>query len=201
MSRARVARAMTTPPERTRAAPSDPPRTVVLDTAALLAGTGPGGAGATVGGAGPEWLCPPAVRAEVRPGGATGRAIERAESAGLRVVAPTAEALARVTAVARESGDLGALSGADVEVVALAWERAQAGTTELWSDDYAVMNVARRLGVNVRGVTRTGGGEARIWHVRCTGCGRYPDTPPEKPCPVCGSPLKRTRRAPRANER
>lgn len=177
-----------------------PRRTIVLDTAALLAGLGPAQAGSGGSDGGQEavrWVVSPAVQAEVRPGGPTGRSIERALAAGLEVVGPSEEASKRVDEAVSRHGEELRLSYADREVLALALDVAAEGSVELWSDDYAVQNLARALGVTARPVLTTGIREEAHWHTRCTGCGRYPESSAVgDTCPICGSPLKRTRKAP-----
>lgn len=169
-------------------------RTVVLDTGAVLAGLGPAQSGAS-GGSVTRFVAPERVRDEVRPGGPTGRSLERQLDAGLVLVMPTSAARERVREAARVSGDLPVLSPTDLDVLAAALDAPEGA--EVWSDDLAVQNVARRLGVAARPATGRAIRAEVVWHVRCTGCGRYPEAAtPAGECPVCGSPLKRTRRPP-----
>jgi UPF0271 protein len=76
------------------------------------------------------------------------------------------------------------LSVADIDVLALALQLDAAVVT----DDYALQNVARKMGVPVVPLRQRGTPGIR-WRYRCTGCGRYSKGPGE--CPVCGSPVKR----------
>lgn len=169
-------------------------RTVVLDTGAVLAGLGTAQGGVS-GTSATRFIAPERVRDEVRPGGPTGRSLERQLDAGLVLVRPSPAALERVREAARASGDLAVLSATDLDVLAAALEAPKG--CEVWSDDLAVQNVARRLGVTARPATGRAIRDEVVWHVRCTGCGRYPEVAtPAGECPVCGSPLKRTRRPP-----
>ena len=152
-------------------------RPLVLDTSALLAGRpfGPGEA----------TLIPSAVMDELRPGGRDRRHLDLLIAAGARVVEATPAGRARVREAAKAGGESGRLSGADVDVLAVALE---AGG-ELVTDDYTLLNLARRLGVPTRTVQTRGIREEYRFVPRCTGCGRFyeamlPD------CPVCGSALK-----------
>jgi UPF0271 protein len=151
----------------------------VLDTSALLSGRQFPGDLVTV----------PRVLDELRRKGIT--ANEEAFLERVRVFAPSPNATVRVAAAARQTGDGARLSPADSEVLALALERGATAVT----DDYSIQNVARVLGVPFESVMTRGITEVRTWHLRCTGCGRYFEKA-GKECPVCGSPVKTTRRPP-----
>jgi UPF0271 protein len=111
--------------------------------------------------------------------------LEALLASGLSVATPSRECVARVIAAAGETGDAPRLSPADIDLLALSLDL---GAT-LLSDDYAVQNVALRLGLGVRGILR-GRARPRRWKFRCPGCGRrYPSA---GSCPACGSSLKRT---------
>lgn len=178
--------------------PSEP--AVVLDTAALLAGLGPAQAGPGQ----TRWVVPPEVRAEISPGGPTGRALERAILAGLEVVGPDGPAANRVMDAVRRQGEADRLSEADLAVLALAETLRSLGhdPVSIWTDDYSVQNMAKVLGIETRSIMTRGARHERTWHIRCTGCGRYLDeTPKDGVCPICGSPLKQTSRAPKRRKR
>jgi UPF0271 protein len=117
-------------------------------------------------------------------------AMENAVRGGLvKVVAPSKEALGRVNAAARKTGDLEWLSLADLETLALALEK----KAPLETDDYGMQNVASELGVECEGQMQEGIEGARTWVKRCVGCGREYPPGPEKTCGVCGSTLARKR--------
>lgn len=152
-------------------------RPLVLDTSALMAGRplGPG----------EETLIPASVMDELRPGGRDRRHLDMLLSAGARVVESTGPSRAAVRKMAEVGGESGRLSAADVDVLAVALDVAG----ELVSDDYTVLNLARRMGIPTRTMMTKGITETYTFVPRCTGCGRflekqYPD------CPVCGSPIK-----------
>jgi len=138
----------------------------------------------------------PEVVAEIRPGGATGRRLEQMLAAGLVVVSATAGARKRVLEAAKAAGSAARLSEADVSILGLALEEAGKGT--LLSDDYTVLDVAARLKIPAKPVTKEGITGVKDWSARCKGCGRrYAAESAAKPCPVCGSEVrlvtKRTR--------
>ncbi|MEN6396400.1 MAG: nucleotide-binding protein [Methanoregula sp.] len=105
-------------------------------------------------------------------------------AAGLTVRVPADEGLTRVKEAARKSGDLSVISGTDCDILALAGEL---GAT-IFTDDFAIQNVAAVLGITVQPLQQRAAKKIR-WKFRCSGCGRYFKTDGE--CPVCGSNIKR----------
>ena len=89
--------------------------------------------------------------------------------------------------VAADAGNAARLSAADRSLVALAL-----GTrATLVTDDYTMLDVARRLEVatltvNTKGIDRT-----LDFRPRCSGCGRWFEAAQKgDACPVCGAPVK-----------
>jgi len=152
----------------------------VLDSSAILTGSQFAG----------ELLTVPQVLEEIRRRGLT---LEEEIFVEQRVRVFTAEEAARaiITAAARRTGDDARLSPTDAELLALAVER----KATLVTDDYAIQNVARVVGVPFVSVAQSGIRKVIQWYHRCSGCARYFDGP-QKECPVCGSPVRTTRRAP-----
>jgi endoribonuclease Nob1 len=152
-------------------------RPLVLDTSALLAGRplGPG----------EDTLIPSAVMDELRPGGRDRRHLDLLLAAGARLVEAAPKDRARVLDAAQVGGESGRLSVADVDVLAVALEV----SGEIVTDDYTVLNLARRMGIPARTIQTRGITETYSFVPRCTGCGRFLEKQmPE--CPVCGSPVK-----------
>ena len=116
-------------------------------------------------------------------------------SAGkVRVLVPSQESIEAVKDAARRTGELGELSKADLEILALAYELKGV----LFTDDYNLQNIAKTLGIEFRTLKR---GIKRVirWSYVCIGCGRkFEEMPPEGICPDCGSPV---RLIPRRNRR
>lgn len=104
---------------------------------------------------------------------------------GMRVETPSDEAVSAVREAARETGDASVLSDVDVRLVALAYEE----DATLVTDDYAMQNVASRLGVGTRGAGKDEIQEERDWRYQCAGCGRVYDESGR--CRVCGSETTR----------
>lgn len=154
-------------------------RWYVLDTSLLLGGKDPPRDG--------SWATTREAAAEVSPGGRDARRFEDWHSLGLQVRGADAAAFARVDATAKAAGTASRLSPADRSLLALALEL---GAT-LLTDDYTVLDVARRMGVATQTVNQHGITEALDFRPRCTGCGRWLEAMPSKgDCPVCGSPVK-----------
>jgi UPF0271 protein len=154
--------------------------TYVLDTSAFIYGIAPGGEMETV----------PAVYAEVKDDRSRLK-LELLE--GLRVVEPDSRYVAKVSEAARESGDHMKISKADGDLLALAIQEAEAGKdVVVMTDDYAVQNVARQLGVRTAALRQKKTRDSVAWEKRCMGCGRaFADG---EECPVCGSPLRLKKR-------
>jgi len=115
---------------------------------------------------------------------APGVALETRVPLTVKIIEPKQAFMDRVGRAARETGDLDVLSQADKEVLALALQL----NAELVSNDYAVQNVASRLGVEWQG-TR-GGMEREIeWEWFCPACGRTYGR--KQACSVCGTETKR----------
>lgn len=154
--------------------------TYVLDASAFIYGIAPGGEMETV----------PAVYAEVKDEQSRLK-LELME--GLKVVEPDGSGVARVAEAARESGDDRRISRADGDLLALALQEKEAGKdVVLMTDDYAVQNVARRLGIRTAALRQKKTRSSVAWEKRCTGCGRTFEDGEE--CPVCGSPLRLKKR-------
>jgi len=107
----------------------------------------------------------------------------------LKVSQATAVSLSKVKDAAKGTGDSSRLSSTDMGVLALAYEIGAAVAT----DDYSIQNLASVLGIefismNMKGITRV-----VRWNYLCTGCGKV-FKEPHPDCPVCGSPLRTTRR-------
>lgn len=109
---------------------------------------------------------------------------EKLSAAGLRVVSPGSGSLERVRAAAITTRDAGVISGTDRELLALALDLG----AELYTDDFAIQNVAIVLGVQTHPIAQRKAARM-FWKYRCSGCGKYYDHDGE--CPVCGAAIKR----------
>ncbi|MGM0604056.1 MAG: NOB1 family endonuclease [Halobacteriota archaeon] len=108
------------------------------------------------------------------------------EGAGMHIHIPAAGTVEKIRRAATETGDADVLSETDSRLLAAAFELD--GT--LVTDDYAMQNVAERLGVAVQVIARDGITEERAWIFQCAGCGREFEEKHDR-CPICGSDLTR----------
>ena len=130
----------------------------------------------------------PEVTAEVSPGGAGHRRLEQMLAAGLEVRASTNASIGRVERTAKDAGNWGRLSAADASILALALDIPD-GT--LVSDDYTVLDLAKRLKITTQTIRTSGVTSTKDWMARCTGCGRtYEEDRAGKPCAVCGAEIR-----------
>jgi len=131
-----------------------------------------------------ELLLPPMVEKELGHAWAR-RKLEYLKEVRLAVQEPSRAAIEAIKAKCQKTGDDARLSGADLQVLALASET---GGTIL-TDDYSIQNTASSLGIPYRPVSQRGIGAVFVWSYRCTGCRKVFDKNlPE--CPVCGAKLK-----------
>jgi UPF0271 protein len=103
---------------------------------------------------------------------------------GLTLAVPSSENTEKVKAASRKSGDTGVISGTDCDILALALDL----RAVLYTDDFAIQNVAGILGVQTVPIIQRKAKRIH-WKYRCSGCGRYFDHDGE--CLVCGSVIKR----------
>ena len=108
------------------------------------------------------------------------------EGSGMHIHIPSDGTVGKVERAARDLGDDAELSTTDVRLVAASFEL----DATLVTDDYAMQNVADRLGVDVSVIAREGIDEQREWRFQCQGCGREFDDDRDR-CPICGSGLTR----------
>jgi len=135
-----------------------------------------------------ELVITPGVAGELNKEG-MGERLELLLATRVRVSSPSRRSLEKVKEAAERTGDSRRLSETDKELLALAYEL----DYELLTDDYSIQNVARTMGIDVRGLDQKGIKEVYEWDSKCRGCGKI--LPADvKECPVCGSETKSHRR-------
>lgn len=99
---------------------------------------------------------------------------------------PKRETVEVVRMVSIETGDN--LSQSDMEILALAIELGGV----LYTDDYGIQNVARKLSIPFKPILSKGIRKEFKWRLVCRGCKRiYEIDHEEDICEICGSPLER----------
>lgn len=103
----------------------------------------------------------------------------------LAIYSPDHMYVKQVLGFAQRAGDRPQLSEADISVIALALQMKQSIIT----DDYAISNTARHLGLSVFPVMTSGVKTVGIWRYRCPAC--RTQRPPGRICSICGSVLRK----------
>jgi len=115
------------------------------------------------------------------------------DSGNLIVSKPTPASVRIVQETSSEVGDVGVLSNADVEILALALDLKKDGLSPaIVSDDYAIQNVSETLGIEHASLATFGIARKFDWIYYCPACfRRYAIEEAGQTCRVCGTPLKR----------
>lgn len=111
----------------------------------------------------------------------------------IKVVSPSSRHVQRISEVAELTGDSKKLTQADVDALALALEQVDKGKdVVLITDDYAVQNVASKLGIGYRPIIMKGIEYQISWLTYCPACGRtFSGKSRLSRCTLCGHELKR----------
>ena len=107
------------------------------------------------------------------------------ETNRLKIREPDDQSTSTATKAAKDTGDFQQLSKQDISIIALCIEM----KGEIISDDFAISNVARNLGLKISPVMTTGIKDVGKWAHYCPGCRTNHSS--GKECPMCGTPLKR----------
>lgn len=104
----------------------------------------------------------------------------------ISVISPSENYRKLVRESAEETGDIKVLSETDIDVLSSALELSGI----IVSDDYAIQNVAGKMGIRYIGVEKETIRNQIEWQFRCTGCRKiYPKFVPV--CEICGHTIKR----------
>ena len=107
------------------------------------------------------------------------------ETNRLKIREPDKESTKTAIMAAKDTGDFPQLSKQDISIIALCIEM----NGEIISDDFAISNVAKNLGLKISPIMTQGIKDVGKWIHYCPGC-RTNHTN-KKECPMCGTPLKR----------
>ncbi len=103
----------------------------------------------------------------------------------VEIVSPSDDSIRKVRAAAMDTGDIVDLSDADITSLALA----QMFSIPIQTEDYAMQNVAKSMGIKWISARQKGITRLIKWGYRCSGCRKQMDGPGE--CGVCGHSAER----------
>ena len=162
-------------------------KVIVLDTSAFIAGFDP----LTV----PEkQYTVPEVKNELNSGSIPWVRFNAAiENRKVTIVKPKDSVYKQILEASKKVGDMGYLSEADLQVLALAKELKETGLNPLIvTDDYSIQNVANKIDVEFTSLLTFGIKFRFKWILYCPACyHKYPSDYKFKICEVCGTTLKR----------
>ena len=98
---------------------------------------------------------------------------------------PEKKNIQKVTEIAKQTGDFNHLSNEDISIIALAFEM----KGQIITDDFAVSNVSKQIGLQVDSVMTTGIKKVGKWISYCPACKKRFSN--QKECPLCGNILRR----------
>ena len=107
------------------------------------------------------------------------------ETNRLKIREPDKESTETAIKAAKDTGDFPQLSKQDISIIALCIEM----NGEIISDDFAISNVAKNLGLKISPIMTQGIKDVGKWIHYCPGCRTNHIN--KKECPMCGTPLKR----------
>ena len=107
------------------------------------------------------------------------------ETGRLRIIEPSESSWIQARRAAIHAGDAPTLSEGDISVLALAIQT----DDMIITDDYAISNTAKILGMDVKPVMTRGIRRAGTWTYWCPGCGA--ESRPAQRCDICHSELRR----------
>lgn len=107
------------------------------------------------------------------------------ETNRLKIREPDSESTRRAIQASKETGDFPQLSKQDISIIALCIET----EGQIISDDFAISNVAKNLGLKILPIMTNGIADVGKWVHYCPGCKTNHSR--GTACPACGTPLKR----------
>lgn len=107
------------------------------------------------------------------------------ETKRLNIVQPETKYIDLVKQMAKTTGDITKLSREDISSMALCLQL----QGELITDDFAISNVSKSLGIKVMPLMTSGIKDMGSWVYYCAGCHKNFSGTME--CPLCGNPLRK----------
>ncbi len=114
------------------------------------------------------------------------------ESRKLVIKNPTEKYISHAKSIAKNTGDLKALSDQDYSIIALALELMNSFDVEIFTNDYSIQNLCFELNITVRSLFKNGIEHQIIFEVYCPHCQTiHKNEKLNELCEDCGSRLKR----------
>ena len=107
------------------------------------------------------------------------------ETNRLKIREPSQKSIDSAIQAAKNTGDYPQLSKQDMSIIALCIET----QGEVITDDFAISNVIKNLGLNISPIMTKGIKDIGKWIHYCPGC--RTNHPNGIECPICATPLKR----------
>ncbi|HJL67159.1 MAG TPA: nucleotide-binding protein [Nitrosopumilus sp.] len=107
------------------------------------------------------------------------------ETNRLKIREPSQKSIDSAIQAAKNTGDYPQLSKQDMSIIALCIET----QGEVITDDFAISNVIKNLGLNISPIMTKGIKDVGKWIHYCPGC--RTSHPNGIECPICATPLKR----------
>jgi len=107
------------------------------------------------------------------------------ETNRLKIREPDEKSTNKAIQTAKDTGDYPQLSKQDISIIALCIEN----KGEVISDDFAISNVVKNLGLKISPIMTRGIKDVGKWIHYCPGC--RTNHPNGTECPICATPLKR----------
>ena len=107
------------------------------------------------------------------------------ETGRLKIMEPKKDSIEKVIKTAKNTGDYNQLSKEDISTISLCFEL----DGELVTDDFAISNVSKNLGLKVNSIMTSGISSIGKWVHYCPGC--HKNYSEKSECPVCGSKLRK----------
>lgn len=109
---------------------------------------------------------------------------------GMEIISPKRKSIKKVRKEADISGDINDLSEVDLKLIAAAFEL----DGILVTDDYAMQNVAKSIGIEIATVRHEQIQSELVWKFKCVNCARIYDK--KISCEVCGGETEKTPSSP-----
>ena len=134
----------------------------------------------------------PKISNELKPKGKDYQSFQFLKEKGLRILHPSNQSLNMIEKTSIKTGDIGRLSMADKELLAVALDLKEKGENKpvIVTDDYSIQNVAYGLKIEFINISAPKITKKYRWITRCRGCGKkFKEN--ITTCPICGTKTKK----------